>query len=205
MRPVIDAGPCLNFLAAHAERVLLSAVGPLCAPETVRDEVLRKASGSSRFAPAAQLWHKLEPKWIEVLSDDATPELAAVVQRLSGLPVAERMRSGQDLGETMVIAHAVVAVESGLDVIVLIDDRAGALAATRESQRLQRLRTAGNRVGHLTIASTLTVLSKTAGTKHLPDKLAMRGLYDRMRDLDAGLVHIDQTPLLSPDVWRQKG
>ena len=53
------------------------------------------------------------------LPDDVTPELATVVQRISGLPIAERMKHAKDLGETMVIAHAVVAAESGQPVTVL--------------------------------------------------------------------------------------
>lgn len=30
----------------------------------------------------------------------------------------------------------------------------------------------------------------------------MRDLYERLRRLDDGLVHISQTPLLSPELWR---
>jgi hypothetical protein len=64
--------------------------------------------------------------------DDVTPELATVVQRISGLPMAERMKHAKDLGEIMVIAHAVVAAESGQSVTVLIDDGPGAAIAMSE-------------------------------------------------------------------------
>lgn len=201
MRPVIDAGPCLNFLAANAERVLLGTLGPVCSPETVRDEVLRKAMRERRFEPAGRLWRKLEPKWLEVLPDDETPALAKVVGRLSGLPMAERVLQRPDLGETMVIAHAVVAAEAGASVTVLIDERAGAVMAAQEARRLTRLRQRGQTVGLISVASTLTVLERAAGTKELPDRDAMRRVYARMRDLDDGLVHIDQTTLLAPSTW----
>jgi hypothetical protein len=56
-----------------------------------------------------------------------------VVQRISGLPIDERKTQPKDLGETMVIAHAVVAAESGQAVTVLIDDGPGAQIATLES------------------------------------------------------------------------
>lgn len=58
-RPIIDAGPGLNFLSANRERLLISVLGPLSAPETVQDEVLRKSAQDSRFRAAAAIWRKL--------------------------------------------------------------------------------------------------------------------------------------------------
>jgi hypothetical protein len=72
-RPIIDAGPGLNFLSANKERLLIAVLGPLSAPETVQDEVLRKSAQDTRFRAAATTWRKLTPRWIEILSDDATP------------------------------------------------------------------------------------------------------------------------------------
>lgn len=201
-RPVIDAGPCLNFLAANAERILLGTLGAVSSPETVRDEVLRKADREPRFTPAATTWRKLERRWIEVLSDDDTPELSAVVQRITALPLAERLRQARDLGETMVIAHAVVAAEAGASVTVLIDEHRGAQLAAQEARRLERLRADGHSCGSITIASTLTVLARAAGTTHLPDRGEMRRVYERMRGLDDGLVDITQTDLLAPSTWQ---
>lgn len=107
-RPIIDAGPGLNFLSINQERLLIDVLGRFSAPETVRDEVLRKSRQDDRFRAAATVWSKLTTHdWIQILSDDVTPELATVVQRISGLPIAERMRHTKDLGEIMVIAHAV--------------------------------------------------------------------------------------------------
>lgn len=53
-----------------------------------------------------------------------------MVQRISGLPIDERKARPKDLGETMVIAHAVAAAESGRVVTMLIDDGPGARIAT---------------------------------------------------------------------------
>jgi hypothetical protein len=200
-RPIMDAGPGLNFLSANKERLLIAVLGPLSAPETVQGEVLRKSAQDTRFRAAATTWRKLTPRWIEILSDDATPELAAVVQRISGLPVDERKRHPKDLGETMVIAHAVVAAESGQAVTVLIDDGPGARIATLEIGRLDRLRSSGRLVGSVLLASTLTVLERAAGTGHLPDRAAMRDTYQRLYELDDGLPPIEKTRLLSPALW----
>jgi hypothetical protein len=85
-RPIIDAGPGLNFLSLNKERLLIGVLGPISAPETVQGEVLRKSQQDERFRAAGTVWRKLTARWIQILPDDATPELAAVIQRVSGLP-----------------------------------------------------------------------------------------------------------------------
>jgi len=185
-------GPGLNFLSINRKRLLIAVLGALSAPETVQDEVLRKSRQDDRFRAASAVWRKLAGRWIQILPDDVTPELVTVIQRISGLPMAERMKRGKDLGEIMVIAHAVVAAESGQPVTVLIDDGRGAAIATSEIARLQRLDISGRSVGSMTLASTLTVLGRAAGTEHLPDRGAMRDTYRRLRELDDGLPPIEK-------------
>ena len=136
-RPIIDAGPGLNFLSINKERLLIGTLGALSAPETVQNEVLRKAAQDPRFKAAEKVWRRLSDRWMQILPDDITPELAAVVHRLSDLQMHDRMTHSKDLGETMVIAHAVVAAEAGEIVTVFIDDGRGALQATAEIKRLE--------------------------------------------------------------------
>lgn len=200
-RPIIDAGPGLNFFSINKERLLISVLGPLSTPETVQDEVLRKARQDVRFRAAAVVWRKLTPEWVQILSDDQTPELAAVVHRITQQPMEQRLKHSKDLGETMVIAHAVVAAESGETVTVLIDDGPGARTATLENNRLGRLRTSGHAVGSIRLVSTLTVLERAAGGQHIPDKATMRTVYTRLRGLDDGLPPIDTTNLLKSARW----
>lgn len=201
-RPIIDAGPSLNFLSIHKERLLIGVLGPLSTPETVQTEVLRKSQQDQRFRAAAAVWHKLTPRWIQILSDDQTPELAAVVNRVTRLPMEERVKRPKDLGEIMVIAHAVVAAEAGATVTVLIDDGNGARIASSEIRRLQRLDADGRAVGSIRLASTLTVLERAAGREHIPDRAAMRDIYGRLRGLDDGLPPVEKTNLLSPLLWK---
>lgn len=192
----------LNFLSINKERLLIAILGPISAPETVQGEILRKAQQDGRFRAAAAVWRKLTTtRWIQVLSDDATPELATVIQRISGLPMDERRRHPKDLGETMVIAHAVVAAETGQSVTILMDDGPGATIATSEIGRLRRLGSSGHLVGSIILASTLTVLERAAGTEQLPDRTAMRDTYKRLRGLDDGLPPIENTDLLAPKFW----
>jgi len=200
-RPIIDAGPGLNFLSINKERLLIGTLGALSAPETVQEEVFRKSRQDERFRNAEAVWRKLTPRWMHVLPDDQTPELAAVVQRISGLPMIERLGRSKDLGETMVIAHAVVAAEAGETVTVLIDDGQGARIASLEINRLRRLRARGAPVGSIRLVNTLTVLERAAGGKHIPDKARMRTVYQQLRGLDDGLPPIERTQLLSTTRW----
>jgi hypothetical protein len=200
-RPIIDAGPGLNFFSINKERLLIGTLGPLCAPETVRNELLRKSRQDCRFQNAERVWNRLSERYMQVLSDDITPELAAAVHRITRLPIQERLRHSKDLGETMVIAHAVVAAEAGDEVIVLIDDGPGARIAKTEANRLRLLRVGGTPVGALRLVSTLTVLEKAAGGDHIPDRSAMRTIYARLRQLDDGLPPLETTKLLSAAVW----
>ncbi|MFE3458017.1 hypothetical protein ACFXKD_10760 [Nocardiopsis aegyptia] len=138
---------------------------------------------------------------MQILSDDQTPELAAVVQRITHQPMAERLNRPKDLGEIMVIAHAVVTAEAGQEVTVLIDDGEGARTATSEINRLERLRRGGRPVGSITLVSTLTVLERAAQKQYVAGKADMRHLYQRLRELDDGLPPIETTRLLSSVLW----
>lgn len=200
-RPIIDAGPGPNFLSINKERLLFGTLGPLSAPETVEQELLRKAGAEQRFRPAARIWQRLPSRLMEVLPDDQTPELSAVVHRMTSIPLEERARQRKDLGETMVIAHAVVAAEAGDDVTILIDDGGGARAAAAEIRRLRRLSVNGEVVGTVRLINTLTVLQRAAGGEHLPGRSEMREVYSRLRRLDDGLPPIERTDLLGPKLW----
>lgn len=200
-RPIIDAGPCLNFLSAGKARLLISVLGPLAAPEAVQTEVLRKSRQDERFRAAATTWRRLSPTWMRILSDDYTPELAGVIQRMTRQPMEQRLKDSKDLGETMVIAHAVVAAEAGGIVTILIDDGPGARLAAAEIRRLARLRTSGQAAGSISLVNTLTVLERAARTEHIPDRATMRAIYEQLRGLDDGLLRIEETRLLSPAIW----
>lgn len=200
-RPIMDAGPGINFLSLHQERLLFSALGALCVPEVVREEIVRKAVQDQRFAAAAVVLAKLPDRLLHVLPDDVSDDLSAAVQSICGMPLEQRTRISKDLGEIMVIAHAVVAAETGDDITVLIDDRGGRDIAARQAQRLNRMREQGRTVGRLSVLGTPTVLERAAGGQYLPDRSMMRSLYDRLRALDDGLPPLDSTNLMSLSCW----
>lgn len=101
----------------------------------------------------------------------------------------------------MVVAHAVVAAETGAEVTVLIDDGQGARIATQEIMRLERLRSSGSAVGSVSLINTETVLKRAASKRCILDKAEMRDVYKRLRDLDDGLPPIETTGLLSSGLW----
>lgn len=156
----LDAGPGLNFLSINKERLLIGVLGQISAPETVQAEVFRKSRQDERFKPAEKVWRRLTPRWLQILPDEPTPERAAVVHRITQLPIERRLKQPKDLGEIMVTAHAVVAAEAGASVTVLIDDGTGARIATAETNRLERLRAGGAAVGSIMLASTHTILAR---------------------------------------------
>jgi len=204
-KPVIDAGPALNFLAINQQRLLLAVLGPISTPETVENEVLRKSRTDSRFAGVGLVWSKLTPKWIEVLSDEWSETLEAVCARQHEMPWTERKKQAKDLGELLVVAHAVAAAEQGQDVTVVIDDQGGARMATAEAQRLDRLRAQEHPVGRIVLVNTVTVLERAAGTEHIPDRATMKTIYAKLCGCDDGLSPIGNTRLLSANLWNKRG
>ena len=202
VRPIIDAGPALIFLAINKERLLLATTGPISTPETVRNEVLSKSAKDRRFAQVERVWNKIPSRLLDVLPDDPTPELIAALGRISKQPWKQRLATAKDLGETMVIAHAVVHAEAGHQVTVIIDDQGGAALATTEIRRLSRLRKMDKPVGGIALVNTVTILEKAAGGIHLPDRGSMREVYTKLRKNDDGLLPIDRTQLLSSTIWK---
>ncbi len=199
--PIIDAGPSLNFFSINNERLLIGTLGRISAPECVEQEVLRKARHDARFRGAEAVWRRLTPDWIRILPDDPEPALTRTVSRIAQQPIFERLNRPKDLGETMVVAHAVVAAESGSTVIVLIDDGGGARLASSEIRRLNRLRHADNAVGAIKLINTRTVLERAVAGGFISSRSDMRGIYQRLRGLDDGLPPIETTTLLSPKLW----
>lgn len=202
-RPVIDAGPALNFFASNQERLLIQTLGPLSAPETVRNEVFSKAR-EERFARARVAWERLGCKYLNVLSDDWTPELEHAVQLMTGMSLDKRRGRSKDLGETMVVAHAVVLAENGESVIVLIDDQWGAMMASKQIYRLARLREQGRSTGTIQLLNTQMVLKHAIRKGLISDKGDLRARYGRLRELDDGLVSVEQTELLSRALWQDR-
>src|SRR5699024_5005804 len=102
-RPIMDAGPGLNFFSIHKERLLISVLGPLHIPQTVEGEILRKARSDPRFAPAETVIRKLPAKYLAILPDTATDELVQSVRRVAGAsysPAIEyERRCGGDDGD----------------------------------------------------------------------------------------------------------
>lgn len=200
-RPIIDAGPALNFMSINRERVLTGALGPLSAPETVRDEVFRKSKADPRFEAAASVWAKLGDKYMEILSDDLTPQLAGVVTRISAMPADQRYSMRKDLGELMVVAHAVLLAEAGATVLVVIDDQGGVRLALKEMKRLQRMRAAGEQVGEIVKMGTVDVLRKAAVKRSVQDMHEMRALYARITGCCDGLPRFNDTGLTEHSLW----
>lgn len=187
---IVDAGPCLTFCAAHTERVLmgvLSGIGTVHVPEAVDDEVTRKSRPGERLAIARRTWVGLkQAQRIIVLSDAASDPTLLEAARLARLDLSAVHRQSRDRSERMAVLHALALRIQGAAPVVLIDDGYGRQLA---------------QANHLQILSTELVLARAAKLGLIRGRGEMRDLYARMRNFDDGLVHIDQTRLLSSDTW----
>lgn len=211
MTYVLDAGPCLNFFATNNQNILVRVVGKgFRVPETVRAEVARRSRDQrdARFARAWNVWMRLESNgWIEVLSDSSTPSLLAAAKAvLTGASFPERLTRSKDLGETMVVIHAVEIAMRGNDVVVIIDDAEGRVLASTQTRRLERLsllrrEQGGAPIGRVTLMSTGSVLAEAARTGVIADRAQMKSVYAQLKQCDDGLLPIERTDLLDPALW----
>lgn len=190
---IIDAGPTLTFAAAGKRDLLISVTSQrgnsLLTPETVVEEVNRKAQ-SSKFAGCdSVLADLISQGHIGMLYDDIQDhDLSHQVRRITGVGAAIRVGESKDLGETMVIAHALKLQASGVDVRVLIDEWRGQKVAIEYG---------------LKVVSTEMILIGAIDLSLITDRGQMRTVYDRLREYDDGLVHITQTALLERERYRR--
>lgn len=192
MSILLDAGPSLNFLAVGQQNVLVQLAASrdlqLAAPDRVDREVRGKAN-AERFRRTGALgsWQKMTAAGrIEILDDTLAdrPVFTSAVTRISGMPAAERVRTGASLGEIMVLAHASAYAQDGHEVYVLIDERDGRDRARKEMRWLHDQASAGS----LTLWSTPQVLKSAAGEPGwIENSLTWEQVYDQMRRFDDGL------------------
>lgn len=191
MSVLLDAGPVLNFLAVGQQNVLVQVASThgldLAVPERV-DRELRGMARSPRFERTGVLrrWTTLTSAGRVKLLDDSltSPSFAEAVARVSGRPKQERVRDRRSLGEILVIAHASMLVQKGVDVFILIDDRDGRERARREAAWLRR----AGYAARLVLWSTPQLL-KAAGERDgwIVGGLSWMEVYERMRPYDDGL------------------
>lgn len=191
MSILLDAGPALNFLAVGQQSILIQLAGSrslqMAAPARVDAEVVGKCK-DRRFARTSALgtWQTLRASGrVQILDDTLIgARFTAAVTRISGMPAKERVRSGKDLGEIMVLAHASVYAQDGQQVFVLMDDSGGRKRARIEQSWLARKAAPGQ----LHLWSTPQVL-RAAGsaTGWIVNGLTWQAVYKQMRKFDDGL------------------
>lgn len=176
---VIDAGPALCFLAAGYQDLLCSAVEirnrRLLMPQTVRGEVHGRARGRKgrpfRQGPD-RLQGLIKAGRIDVLPDDVEDlDLVRHLEAVAGIPMVARLTDTDDLGEEIVIAHALKLREQGQDVVVLIDDKGGERKAKQHQLRS---------------ITTVGVLKTCAVEGLVTTRGEMREIWERIAPLDDG-------------------
>lgn len=164
---ILDTGPALNFMASGHHQVLFDVLSlrqtTLQMPQTVGDEIARRSSRDPRFRKCPTVLADLRAReLIEVLVDsiDST-ELNDAVQVVCGMPLDARIKTSKDLGEVLVMAHALVQRDAGTAPILLIDERPGQDQATDLGLRFT------STVGILVIAAETGIVSKQRTMKRI--------------------------------------
>jgi predicted nucleic acid-binding protein len=198
---VLDTGPCLNFLSIDQGNLLheILSADPtrLLLPREVVQEIEDKAAEAAKFRRAGVVLPALirEGKFTVLESDwenDST--LVKAIKNVSPMPPAQLLqRRRKDLGETMVLAHAVMLRAQGDDVDVVIDDKEG--------------RARAQTCGFSRPISTVRVLA-TGGSRGLVTYAEVKRIYERLRPsdgsepMDDGLMHWSDTPLSKREIYR---
>lgn len=192
MSILLDAGPCLNFLAVRQENVLIQLAAfydlELAAPQRVDDEVEGMVR-DSRFTKTRVLttWRTLKgPGRLRILNDGLeTQEFAEAVARTDQrVPARDRVRQRRNLGEILVLAHASVLAQRGEQVFVLIDESDGRRRANDEQRWLSRRGASGA----LMLWNTPRDLHETASHPGwIRNDLTWEAVYDQMTKFGDGL------------------
>jgi hypothetical protein len=191
---LLDTGPALTFISGGYRDLLMKVLelrdAELAAPETVIDEIDNKSQHGTFAGAIGVVEGWLSSGDITRLADDpADQELARCVQKVAGASMAERMLTARDLGETMVIAHAMRLQANGETVVALIEEWRGQDRATRMGVRF---------------TDTQGILKTAAQYGLVKDRGEMRKIWDVLRPLDLSLVHWDQTILKDKRIYGQK-
>ena len=197
---ILDTGPCLNFLSVGQGNLMHETLkikyGQLYVPREVATEIADKSADSQKFAKASKIFGAfVRDSMIDVLESDAENdfELVQAIREVSPLPPAELLiRRRKDLGEIMVVAHAIKLRDHGYNVRLVIDDRGGQALAERHG---------------FEVVSTVRILA-TAASLGLVDYSDMKMIYERLRPsdgsepMDDGLPHWDSTDLSNKRLYK---
>lgn len=199
----IDAGPSINFFATGNQDILFATVKTgLHAPQAVKDEVHRKAKQvPAKFGPAAPNWDYNADR-ITIIPGNRTPRRDHLSRTLTNKILPNLPSKQKDLGETFVIINAIERAMDGRPLTYVIIDDLGGQELVGKAQRflnVQRLQRAN--VGQIQLVDTEAILKARSKTPLIPTRGDMRRIYQQMRAVDNGLVHIDQTALLTNAHW----
>jgi predicted nucleic acid-binding protein len=199
---ILDTGPCLNFLSIDQGNLLCQVLSTdstsLFIPREVATEIEDKSREQAKFSRAARVLPALVREGrISILESDAQNDVALVlaIKQVSPLLPADLLqRRRKDLGETMVIAHAIKLRAAGDEVRVVIDDGGG--------------RTLAMNRGFVKPISTTRILA-TAASEGMLTYAAVKKIYERLRPsngrepMDDGLRHWSDSGLDNRSLYRQ--
>lgn len=197
---ILDTGPCLNFFAVGQGNLMHRALDVdfdrVLVPREVANEIEDKSGEDGRFARARSMFGGMSRQGLfEILeSEESDEELFTAIKIVSSRPPSELMvRRTKNLGETMVIAHAIKLRRQGHTVTVVIDDGGGRRMAAKNG---------------FEPIGTVRILG-LAARNGLVTRAENKALYERLRPsagapaLDDGLPHWSLTGLDKKELYRR--
>ena len=165
-------------------------------PREVANEIEDKSGEDPRFSRAKSLLGGMTRQGLfKILeADESDEELFKAIKIVSPGPPSQLMvRRRKDLGETMVVAHAIKLREQGHTVAVVIDDRGGRSMASRYGFKF---------------IGTVRILA-VAASSGLVTRAENKAIYERLRPssgapgLDDGLPHWTLTGLDKKELYQK--
>lgn len=170
---ILDTGPSLNFFSIGKANLLLdtlhSVTASLAMPADVVQEIRDKTNEDERFrgSDRALDWALRNGHIAELDSRSGVdPDVDKFVSAILGMPHERQATRAKDIGERMVVAHAMALRNRGERVLVLIDDGGGQLLAQKYGFKP---------------VTTLHVLRRAARLGLIADWSEMREIYLRLR------------------------
>ena len=125
---VVDAVCCVYFCAAGKSGLLIGILKGLGMEILIPEEVTTEAEGKRSYGQLATHLRRLKAsRTVQILPrlvlEDERTAILANVARVRGMSIGLALSSRTDLGEAVVIGHAMHLADAGHEVYVLIDDQ----------------------------------------------------------------------------------
>ncbi|MCF2526288.1 hypothetical protein [Yinghuangia soli] len=193
---VLDAVICVHFVGANLHGLLIDVLAAVQLVVLVPEEVVGEVAGKGRkYRGLEQRWKRLvASRHVRVLPrvELATgfARVIEVIEDIRETDLEQAVRQHRDLGEVVVVAHAVHLAEQGVDVKVLIDDHGGQRLAARWG---------------LEVLAIEDILTMAVELGFFPNAADLVGAYAKLRAFGDGMLPFEKSGLKETHaLWKSR-